>query len=507
LTEQEEENYTPGDAISEHQGNGEPEHPMDALLKEGYGLEAPKQGEIRVGTIANITDTNILVDVGAKSEGVISVQELERLSEDRRAEIRVGKEVTVYVLRTHGTDGIIDLSLLRAEEEEDWRTAEGYLDSQEPYEGVISGYNKGGLIIKLGHLRGFLPASQVSFSRRRRAKGESPEERWGDMLDEPILAKVIEVDRSRNRLILSERAAAREARDVLKERLIDELEVGEVRSGHVISLADFGAFVDIGGADGLVHSSEISWKRVSHPSEVLKVGQKVQVKVLSLDRKRKRISLSLRELEADPWEDIVAKFQEGQLILGRITKLTKFGAFASLVDAGEYEIEGLIHISELSDRRIEHPREIVAEGQEVTLRIVNIDRERRRIGLSLKKVDSTEYAELDWKVAMQEIQEVEGSEAGQEQVGQLASDAEEGPADASATAEVPSEAEEMGEREQEPIGVNAAGEGVEVESGPIQPQAGGEASEAGEAPADGETEAGGTKDSEPGDGNTPGSQD
>jgi small subunit ribosomal protein S1 len=411
LTEQEEENHNPEDAISEREGDGGHEHPMDALLKEGYGLEAPRQGEIRVGTIANITDNNILVDVGAKSEGMIPAQELERLSEDKRAEIQVGSEITVYVLRTHGTDGIIDLSLLRAEEEEDWRVAEEYLDSQEPYEGVISGYNKGGLIIKLGHLRGFLPASQVSFSRRRRAKGESPEDRWGDMLDEPILAKVIEVDRSRNRLILSERAAARESRDVLKERLIDELEVGEVRTGHVISLADFGAFVDIGGADGLVHSSEISWKRVSHPSDVLKVGQEVKVKVLSLDKKRKRISLSLRELEADPWEDIVGQFQEGQLVLGRITKLTKFGAFASLVDAGEYEIEGLIHISELAERRIEHPKEVVQEGQKVTLRIINIDQERRRIGLSLSKVDSTEYAELDWKAAMQEIEDNAGEES------------------------------------------------------------------------------------------------
>lgn len=501
MIEHEEENHTPEDAISEHEGDGEQVHPMDALLKEGYGLEAPRQGEIRVGTIANITDSNILVDVGAKSEGLISVQELEKLSEERRAEIQVGNEVTVYVLRTRGTDGIIDLSLLRAEEEEDWRTAEEYLDSQEPYEGVISGYNKGGLIIKLGHLRGFLPASQVSYSRRRRAKGESPEDRWGEMLDEPILVKVIEVDRSRNRLILSERAAAREARDVLKERLIEDLEVGEIREGHVISLADFGAFVDIGGADGLIHSSEISWKRVTHPSDVLKVGQKVKVKVLSLDPKRKRISLSLRELEADPWEDIVSQFQEGQLVLGRITKLTKFGAFASLVDAGEYEIEGLIHISELAERRIEHPKEVVQEGQEVTLRIINIDQERRRIGLSLKKVDSTEYAELDWKVAMREIQEVEG-EPGDEEEG------EPGAAGAAEMTEpeAPPEEGESGSAQEAAPGPDAASGGGEVESEIMDTETAQEGVDAGEEPDEADHEAGVSEDTHREDRNTSGSQ-
>jgi small subunit ribosomal protein S1 len=211
------------------------------------------------------------------------------------------------------------------------------------------------------------------------------------------------VDRRRNRLILSERAAAREARDVLKEKLISELQPGETRTGHVISLTDFGAFVDIGGADGLVHRSEISWKRITHPRELLKIGDEVQVKVLSLDRSRNRISLSMRELEEDPWERIISRFHEGQLVEGTITKLTKFGAFASLSETGDLEIEGLVHISELSDRRIEHPREVVEENQVLTLRIIKLDKERRRIGLSLKRVDSPEYAEADWQAAMQDI--------------------------------------------------------------------------------------------------------
>jgi small subunit ribosomal protein S1 len=293
--------------------------------------------------------------------------------------------------------------LARAEEEHDWSEAERLLESQDTLNGLVAGYNKGGLIVKLGHLRGFIPASQVSLSRRRRSEGETPDKRWGKMVGEPIVAKVIEVDRKRNRLILSERAAAREARKVLKEHLITELQPGEIRTGHVISLADFGAFVDIGGADGLVHLSEISWRRIAHPKDVLKVGQEVQVKVLGVDADRKRISLSMRELEPDPWQTIAQQFKEGQLVEGQITKLTKFGAFASLKGMEAYEIEGLIHISELSDRRVEHPREVLQEGQVVSLRVIKLDQQRRRIGLSLKRVDSPEYAEMDWQTAMRDL--------------------------------------------------------------------------------------------------------
>ncbi len=380
-------------------------HPMDVLLEEeSYDLEMPRRGEIRVGTIARVTETDVLVDIGAKSEGVISSRELERLTDEQRSEMAVGQQVDVYILRSGGRDGQLILSMSKAREERDWQTAESLLKSQDLYEGTVAGYNKGGLIIKLGNVRGFIPASQVSLSRRRRAHGNTPDQRWGKMVDEPLIAKVIEVDRSRNRLIMSERAATREARDALKERLIDELEIGEVRTGHVISLADFGAFVDIGGADGLVHLSEITWKRVSHPREVLKVGQKVDVKVLGVDKERKRISLSIRELESNPWDRVVESFEEGQLVEGIITKLTDFGAFASLSGTDDYDIEGLIHVSELIDHRVEHPREVVQEGQVVTLRIIKIDNNRRRIGLSLKRVTSAEYSEQDWRVAMQEMQ-------------------------------------------------------------------------------------------------------
>ena len=401
------------DNLSEDATEDNSENPMAALLdEEEFGLKPPRRGEIRTGTIARVTDSDIMVDIGYKSEGVIPEREFDQLTEEQREELKVGTEVTVYVLRTGGPSGIVLLSLSRAEEEKDWIEAEKLLESKEVFEGVISGYNKGGLIAKLGRIRGFVPSSQVSMSRRWRAEGDSPEERWGEMVGEPIVAKVIEVERKRNRLILSERAAAREARNVLKERLIKELQPGEVRKGHVISLADFGAFVDIGGADGLVHTSEISWKRISHPRDVLKVGQEVQVKVLSVDAQQKRISLSLREMEDDPWDTIVEQFTEGQLVEGSITKLTKFGAFASLMGASDYEVEGLIHISELSDRHIVHPREVVSEDEALTLRVIRVDRERRRIGLSLKRVDSPEYAERDWKAAMVEIQDEDSEQEG-----------------------------------------------------------------------------------------------
>jgi small subunit ribosomal protein S1 len=369
-------------------------HPMQSLLDADSGMTMPKRGEMREGVIARITANEVLVDVGAKSEGVIAGKELETLDEATRKALAVGQSVLVYVMDPEDRNGNIVLSLTRAKEEKDWRTAEALLGSQEVYTGQIAGFNKGGLIVKIGNVRGFIPASQLSAARRRRSEGDTPEQKWGRMVGETTQVKVIEVDRSRNRLILSERAAAKETREAQKDKLLSEIKVGEVRKGHVISLAEFGAFVDIGGADGLVHLSELSWKRVAHPNEILKVGQEVEVVVLNVDRERKRIGLSMKRKEDDPWHQIQRKYQVGQLVSGVITKLTKFGAFARI--EGEDDIEGLIHISELADGHIDHPRDAVAEGQTVTLRVVKIDADKRRIGLSLKRVASTAYAETDW---------------------------------------------------------------------------------------------------------------
>lgn len=370
---------------------------MESLLEEqGLSLEFPTQGEIRQGVIATIRDNEILVSIGTKSEGVISGRELEQIPAEERSAFQIGQEVPVFVVAPEDQNGNVVLSYVRAREEQDWEEVERLLASGETVQSKIIGYNKGGLIVPVGGLRGFVPASQISLVRRTTSGGDTPEQRWAKMVGDPMKVRVIEVDRERRRLILSERMALQETRETLKDRLLDELQEGAVRSGRVTSLADFGAFVNIEGADGLVHLSEISWDRIQHPNEVLKVGQEVKVKVISVDRDRKRIGLSIRQLLEDPWVQKVGHMKEGMLVEGTITHLTKFGAFARL---GE-DLEGLIHVSELSEQRVGHPKEVVKEGDVVTLRVIKVDPERRRIGLSLRKVDSPAYADLDWKMAL-----------------------------------------------------------------------------------------------------------
>ena len=378
---------------------------MEALLaEEGLTIDFPKRGEIRKGTIASIGDGQILVSVGAKSEGILAGKELDAIEEETRESWNVGDEIKVYVITPEDSNGNLILSFTRALEEENWQTAEELLESEESFDSKIEGYNKGGLLVPLGTIRGFVPASQIGLSRRLTITGNSPDERYSEMVGEEIEVCVIEVDRDRRRLILSERAASSETRDSIKERVIDELEEGDVRTGRVTSLADFGAFVNISGADGLVHLSELSWEHINHPSEVLEVGQEVKVKVISIDEDRKRIGLSIRRLKDDPWDDQIEELTEGQLVEGKITRLTNFGAFARLLlDDVEGDLEGLIHISEISERRIEHPKEILKEGEVVTLRIIKIEGDTHRIGLSMRRVDSPAYTDLDWKTLTNEF--------------------------------------------------------------------------------------------------------
>lgn len=383
-----------------HENISEKPGSMEALLEEeGLGLDFPKQGEIREGIVASLGENEILVSIGTKSEGVIPARELEQIDEDEKAKITPGTSILVYVVNPEDPNGNVQLSYLRAREEHDWKLAESLLNSGDTFDGEVVGFNKGGLIIPMGRLRGFIPASQVSVLRRVDATGSTPEQRWGSMVGDPVQVRVIEVDRERRRLIMSERSALQETRESLKDRLLDELKEGDIRAGRVTSLADFGAFVNIEGADGLVHLSEISWDRIDHPREVLKIGQEVQVKVIAVDHDRKRIGLSIRQLQEDPWVKKVGDIKEGQLVEGTITHLTKFGAFARLTD----ELEGLIHISELSEQRVGHPKEIVREDDVLTLRVIKIDPERRRIGLSLRKVDSPAYTDMDWKTTLAEV--------------------------------------------------------------------------------------------------------
>ena len=312
----------------------------------------------------------------------------------------VGAEVDVYVVNPRNHRGETILSINHALEELDWRNAAKFSKSKEVYDALIGGYNKGGLIVRFGRLRGFVPQSQLSEDRSKGMTGATPEERYGPMVNQPIGVKVMEVDRHRNRLILSERAALREVRQSRKEALIAELNIGDIRKGKVVSLENFGAFVDIGGGEGLIHLSELAWGHITHPRQAVNIGDEVEVEVISVNTEAKRIGLSRRRVISDPWDEIATSLRRGQLVRGRVTKLTKFGAFAQLTDYDA--VEGLIHISELAGERVTHPREVVNRGDEFVLRIVKIDIKERRLGLSLKSVNSTEFLDLDWEMALQD---------------------------------------------------------------------------------------------------------
>ena len=375
---------------------------MASLLeKEGLGLELPKAGEIKTGMIASVSPGQIMVSIGAKSEGIISGQEFELIPPDIFASMEVGQEIPVYIITPEDHNGNLILSYIRALEAESWEKADEIMKAKGAFTGKVVGYNRGGLLVSFDKLRGFVPASQLSFSRRAEITGDNPEKRFGEMIGEEISLQIIEVDQERRRLIFSERAASHETRDTIRDKVIEKLEIGDLRKGRVTSLADFGAFVNINGADGLVHLSEISWDRIRHPGDELKVGQEVEVQVISIDEDKRHIGLSIRRLKEDPWQDQIKNLKVGQLVEAKITRLTKFGAFAML-DSG---IEGLVHISELSEDHIGHPKEILHEDDQVTLRIIKIEPESHRIGLSLRRVESLAFADMDMKVLEKELED------------------------------------------------------------------------------------------------------
>lgn len=372
------------------------EHPMNFLLGEEMQLEWPESGDIREGHVVAHRQNEVLVDIGAKSEGIIPSQELEKLDPETLEKLAVGNPLTVYVVTPEDRNGNIILSYTKAIEEEDWLIAQQLMDSQDVFNGKVVGYNRGGLLVMLGRIRGFVPASQLATVRWSGGK-DNNDDRLQKYVGDELMTKVVEVDRSRNRLILSERAANKEIREAQRLQLLDELHEGEVREGKVVNLADFGAFVDIGGIEGLVHLSELSWKRVNSPSDVLEIGQELDVYVLNVDQDRNRVALSLKRLEPDPWTLVEETYQEGELVEATITKLARYGAFARLND--DYALEGLIHISELSEEHIEKPQDIVSPGQVVAVRIIRVDSEKRQLGLSIKQVTSSEYLETDLAIA------------------------------------------------------------------------------------------------------------
>src|SRR6266511_1435808 len=261
------------------------------------------------------------------------------------------------------------------------------LETGETLQAPVVDFNRGGLVVSVDGVRGFVPLSQIVDLRQPTAPDESVESRLETMRGRQLELKVIELNRRRNRVILSERAAHQEHRVRDRDRLIEELAEGQVRTGRVTSVADFGAFVDVGGADGLVHLTELSWAPVSHPSAVVKVGDQVEVLVLGVDREKKKIALSLKRLREEPWDKVTERYAVGQIVPARVTKLAAFGAFAEI----EPGIEGLIHISELSEDRITHPKQVVREGDELPLKIIRIEPARHRLGLSLRQVEEEPY--------------------------------------------------------------------------------------------------------------------
>ncbi len=363
-----------------------PNASMEDLLRASeQQYRTLKHGDVVEGAIMKVGRDEIMVDIGAKTEGVVPSSELQSLTQEERDALQIGDTLLVSVVQPENNEGHAVLSLDRARQERSWRDLQKQYESGEVLQAKVSGYNKGGLLVNIEGVRGFIPSSQISLIMGG-GNDAAKQSEMAKMQNQMISLKIIEINRARNRLILSERQATQEQRESVRTRLLRELEPGQVRQGRVSSICDFGAFVDIGGADGLIHLSEISWKRVGHPSEVLKVGDMIDVYVLSVDPNERKIALSLKRTQPEPWSTITDNYKLGQIVRGTITQLTTFGAFARLDDG----IEGLIHVSELAEGRVAHPKNVVNVGDVLDLKVIRIDPIKRRIGLSLKRVHEDE---------------------------------------------------------------------------------------------------------------------
>ena len=359
---------------------------MSALLDQDSTPYAQlRRGDIIEGVVVGTHRDGILVDIGAKSEGVIPENEMRCLQPDGPSRMQVEDKVLVFVLQPESPEGQIILSLDRARGEQGWRVLQEHLDENQAFEGYVTGSNKGGLLVNVEGVNSFVPLSQIASGRPERGSPEATEKSLAEWVGRTLTLKVIELNRRRNRAIVSERAAVQEKRAVEKERLLQELNEGDIRTGNITSIRDFGIFVDVGGADGLVHLSELSWDRTpKSPQELFNIDDEVEVYVLKVDHESKKIALSLRRAKPERWTEIVSGFREGQIVPGQVTKLAPFGAFVRL----EGPVEGLVHISELVERRINHPEEIVQEGDIIPVKIVRIEHDRHRLGLSLRQARS-----------------------------------------------------------------------------------------------------------------------
>lgn len=364
---------------------------MQQLLDE-MEFKSLRRGEIVEGTVMRADPEGIYLDIGHKEEGFIPPNEMRTLESGQLEAINEGDPLIAFVIRPDSQDGPI-LSIDKAKGEEGWRDLQKYMEADETIEGKIIGFNRGGCILEVANVQGFVPMSQLvtishdNFNQSSEDAGDTEDSSAGsEFVGSALTVKVLEVNRSRNRAIFSERSAMREQREAQKAALIEELHEGEIRKGRVTGISNFGAFVDLGGADGLIHISELSWGMVNSPEEIVNVGQELDVYVLRVDRDTMKIALSLRRMQPEPWDTIYDRYQVGDVVSATVTKLADFGAFARLEDS----IEGLIHVTELTNAVVTHPREVVSEGDAIKVKILRIEMERKRLGLSLKQADETD---------------------------------------------------------------------------------------------------------------------
>jgi small subunit ribosomal protein S1 len=336
------------------------------------GIPEVDDGQLVSGIVVKIDRDEVLLDIGYKSEGVIPSRELSIRNDVNPAEVvSMGESIEALVLTKEDKEGRLVLSKKRAQYERAWGDIEAKKEAEAVVEGPVIEVVKGGLIVDIG-LRGFLPASLVEL---RRVRDLQP------YIGTVVQAKIIELDKNRNNVVLSRRAYLEENQKETRDSFLTNLKIGEVREGTVSSVVSFGAFVDLGGMDGLIHVSELSWKHVDHPGSIVAVGDPVTVQVLDVDFSRERISLSLKATQQDPWAEFAEGHAVGQLVYGRVTKLVQFGSFVQVGDG----IEGLVHISEMSAHHVENPGDIVTPGEELWVKIIDLDLERRRISLSIKQ--------------------------------------------------------------------------------------------------------------------------
>ena len=339
-----------------------------------YSYTPPRRGEIREATILQIDEREIIVDLGAKQDGIVPSQDLDRMDDEFRASLSTGASVPVYVINPRDQNDNLIVSINMGLQRYDWEKARELLSSQDAVDVKVSGYNKGGALVRWNRLEGFIPSSHLVSTNLSIDRREAMQELIGNTLG----VKVIEVDQDRRRLIFSEREAQKEWRARQKAKLLAELNVGDVVNGVVTGLRDFGAFVNIGGADGLIHVSELAWHRVDHPRDILHIGEEIEVYVLNLDRETNRIALSRKRLLSDPWDDAQYRYHEGQLVAGYVTNVVDFGAFVALEDG----LEGLLHLSEMGDGALKEPYSYVQKGDHLSLRISHLEPEKRRVGFT-----------------------------------------------------------------------------------------------------------------------------